>query len=417
MSLSNSSSQSSNKIGLTLLFSSRIARSFAAGAISVAIPLYFKDSLHLSYLLIGILFGSGAFASPVLSYLFGAWGDRFGRKKMLLFGLAFLPISILILIATTFYPLLLIASALGGFGIAGGLVGGGVGAFVAPMQSALVAEKSTRQNRTTVYTLFTMLSNFAGALGALILVILTNYIDLFYFTFIFTVLSLLLIIPLKETFKPEKRQAENKNSAKKGNITDQDKKIIRKFTMTGIFNGLGQGLITPFLAIIFQQYFFLSEGEIGTVIAIGGIITTTAMIGTPYLTKKLGFVNFITISRAISSIFVLLFPFSPSATIAVFCYWIFTFTRVIALPSQMALMMNLVSERARSEASGTNQAARLFPLATSTSLSGDILDTMPLYISFGLAFIISIFNLLLYQKFFGNAEIEDKDQHVNATAS
>ena len=85
------------------------------------------------------------------------------------------------------------------------------------------------------------------------------------------------------------------------------------------------------------------------------------MIGTPYLTKKLGFVNFIMISRAISSIFVLVFPFSPTALVSVVNYWIFTITRAIALPSQQALMMNLVSERARSEAPGSNQAARLFP--------------------------------------------------------
>ena len=141
------------------------------------------------------------------------------------------------------------------------------------------------------------------------------------------------------------------------------------------------------MPIILNQNFSLSDAEVGTVIAIGGILTTIMMIITPYMTKRLGFVNYIIVSRSISAIFVLIFPFSPSALIAVGSYFIFTISRAVSIPSQLALMMNLVSERARSEATGTNQAARLFPLATSTTLSGDILDAMPLYVSFALAFV------------------------------
>ena len=141
MSATNSNSHS-NRIDLILLFASRISRSFAAGAIAVAVPLYFVDVLQLSLLLTGILLASGAFASPILSFVFGFLGDRYGRKKTLLFGLILLPFAVLILLTTTFYPLILLATALGGFGVAGGLVGGGVGAFVAPMQTALLAVKS-----------------------------------------------------------------------------------------------------------------------------------------------------------------------------------------------------------------------------------------------------------------------------------
>ena len=411
MSATNSPSHS-NRIDLLLLFASRISRSFAAGAIAVAVPLYFVDVLQLSLLMTGILLASGAFASPILSFVFGFLGDRYGRKKTLLFGLVLLPFAVLILLTTTFYPLILLATALGGFGVAGGLVGGGVGAFVAPMQTALLAEKSNKNNRTTIYTAFTMSSNFAGSIGALVLAFLTNYTDLFYFSLIFTILSVLFIIPLHETFKPE--PVKKKFS---GNITGRDKDIIRKFVITGIFNGLTQGLVTPFLVIILQQNFLLTEPQIGTVIAVGGILTTSIMAFTPYLTKKLGFVNYIIISRVISAIFVLFFPFSPSAFIAVISYWIFTITRAIALPSQMALMMNLISDRARAQASGTNQAARLLPLATSTTFSGELLAVLPLSFTFGLAFVLSLFNVFFYHRFFGNIDEEEKAHQASVAPS
>lgn len=414
MALDNLTSVKSNKNDLALLFISRITRSLAAGSLAVAIPLYYANSLNFSYLLIGILFATGAFTAPLLAYFFGMLGDRFGRKKILLIALSLLPIAIFMVINTTYYPLLLLATALGGFGIAGGLVGGGVGAFVAPMQTALLAEKTKKENRTTVYTTFTMLANFAGSIGALMLFI-NNYIELFYIALIFTSLSFLSIIPLKETFRPQ--QVKKGALLKQSNITLQDKSIIKKFATTGIFNGLSQGLVTPFLAIILERNFSLSNSEVGLVIAVGGILTTITMIATPYLTKKLGFVNYIMISRTISAIFVLIFPFSPTAFIATINYCIFTITRAIALPSQQALMMNLVSERARSEASGTNQAARLIPLATSTTLSGEILDYMPLYVSFGLAFIVSIINVFLYQRYFGKIDIDERKANINVSAS
>ena len=121
MSLAKSTSLTSNNIDLSLLFISRITRSLAAGALAVVIPLYFAESLHYSYLLIGILFAGGAFASPVLSYIFGLLGDIYGRKKTLLVGSAILPIAVAILLLPTInYPLLFVSTTLGGIGIAGG---------------------------------------------------------------------------------------------------------------------------------------------------------------------------------------------------------------------------------------------------------------------------------------------------------
>lgn len=416
MSVAYSSASNDNSVDLILLFTSRITRSLAAGALAVSIPLYFYDVLHYSYLLVGILFAGGAFASPMLSYLFGLLGDLYGRRDVLLVGSSILPIAVCILLITRSYPLLFISTTLGGFGIAGGLVGGGVGAFVSPMQMALLAEKSHRGNRTTVYTAFTMFSNIAGSLGALVLVVLTDYELIFFLALIFTILSVLSVIPIKEKFKPQLR-TEKKNIFKSGNITAHDKDIIKKFVLTGIFNGLTQGLVTPFLPIIMHQHFKLSEAAVGVVVSIGGMLTTTAMIATPYLTKKLGFVNFIIVSRLISAIFVFYFPFSPTVQIMVGAYFIFTISRAMSIPSQLALMMTLVSERARSEATGTNQAARLFPMAISTTFSGDILDSLPLYASFALAFVVGLINLGLYQIFFGRMNLDEDEGPAKNVAS
>jgi len=94
---------------------SGIFRSIATGALGIITGLYLYNVLHLSFTLIGGFLGVGAFSVPLMSIYFGRLGDRYGRKKVLLIVLLFLPLSILILLSTSSYPFLLLSVALGGF--------------------------------------------------------------------------------------------------------------------------------------------------------------------------------------------------------------------------------------------------------------------------------------------------------------
>lgn len=373
---------------------------------AVNIGLYFLH-IGLSLVQIGILFGVGAFASPLMAFLFSIYADIKGRKRTLLITLSFLPLSILILLFTKNFYLLALASALGAFGIGGGLVGGGMGAMVAPIQTAIIAEKTNNENRTAVYSLFSSVSNYAGAAGALLSHI-SDFRELFLIGLVLSLISLLIVSPIKtEKITIEKEKIETRN---------KDMDVIRKFTYTGIFNGTAQGLITPFIPVIFEKFYGLTQAQIGNIVFIGGIISATAMFLTPYLTEKFGFVKFIIFTRLIASILVLVFPFLRNSIYAEVDYAVFTTLRVIALPSQRALMMNLVSERRRATANGINQTARLLPSAASTSLSGYLL-TVALPIPFISSFLANAINIYLYYKFFWNipeAQAKKKTKYVSA---
>ncbi|AWR98383.1 MFS transporter [Metallosphaera hakonensis] len=374
-----------------LLLASRVTRSVSAGLLAVVVGLYYVHGLHLSLLQVGVLFGVGAFITPLLTLILGFYSDKYGRKKILLLTLAFLPISVLILLLTSNFLLLILSSALGGFGIAGGLVGGGVGASVAPMQTALLTEKVSPEKRTKVFSLFTTISSYAGAGGALLSYI-PNYRELFIIALLISALSAVAIIPIRETFKPKKR---NENVA-----SSQDNDTIKKFTLTGILNGVSQGLIVPFIPIIFSEVYGLSQGFIGDLVALGGVISATLMLATPGLTERLGFVRLIIITRTISAILVLIFPFLGVWYLASIDYVIFTPLRVVSLPAQQALMMNLVGEGRRATATGANQAGRLLPAAVSTSLSGYLMHAISFVIPFEAAFAATLINSFLYFKFF-----------------
>lgn len=382
---------------ILFLMLTRAARSFAAGFLAVVIGLYYLESLHLSATLIGLLFATGAFVTPILSFVLGRYADNYGRKKVLLITMTFLPAAIAILIFTSYFPLLLLSAALGGFGIAGGLVGGGVGASVAPMQIALLAEKTNARNRTKVFSVFQMLSTSAGSAGALLSYI-HDYTLLFYIGVACGIASWILFLPVKESFKPLSRKSNEARTP----LSTEDRKTIQKFTVTGAFMGSAQGFYIPFLSIVFSVYFHASNGQIGTLFAVGGVLTAASLSLTPSLTGKLGYVKFIIVSRGVSAVCALFVPFAVSFFMASGFYLVSTFSRGMSTPAQSSLMMSLVSEGRRATATGSNQTARLAPSALATAFSGYLLDTFSIYVPFVASFLFTATNLFLYQKFFGD---------------
>ncbi len=379
---------------IALLFASRGLRSFAAGFMGVIIGLYLLHVMEMSPVVIGALFAVGAISTPAISLAVGRLGDAYGRKIVLILDMLTLPLGIVILLTSKNVYLLGLSMAIGGFGMAGGLVGGGVGASVAPVLTALLAENTDGKNRTKIYSLNSQINTFAGAAGAAIISFM-SYRQLFEFGLVLSLLSVLVVLPLRERFsRPDKGQS------RAAQLSDSDKKFIKIFAYTGLLNGAGMGLVSPFLPIIFNQFFGMSNSQIGFLMSAGGIISGIAFSFTPYLAKRMGLVNLIVVTRGLASALTFLIPFSPSAILASALYMISTPVRMVSLPAQSSLQMSLIGEGSRSTASGLNQAARQFPQAVSTLVAGALISVMPLYIPFALSTAFNYANVYMYEKFF-----------------
>jgi MFS family permease len=387
-----------------LLLASRGLRSVAGGALGVVTGLYLYYYLHLSLTEVGIFFGVGAFTAPFLSLLFGRLGDKYSRKAVLLLTLSFLPIATTILLVTRYYPLLLLAAALGSFGTAGTLASGSFGAVAAPVQTAILADKTEGMDRSMVYALFNLMSGLASAVGALLANL--SYLETFYIALILSAISLFVVLPIRD-YSSSRRGVRvgddpNGNSRSLAQVVNRDLVFIRRFAIVGALNGTAQGLITPFLPIIFRMVFHISNGVVGDIFFIGGIAAALTSLTAPVFSRLFGLRDAVIIPRIISTAALILIPFSTTLPIAVITYVIYVMFRVSSLAPQQALMMELVGRGSRSTVSGVNQAARLLPSATATTVAGPILDYLPIPVPFIIAFIANVINIALYRKFFPN---------------
>lgn len=391
-----------------LIMAARVLRSIAGGALGVATGLYLYNVLHLPLTLIGVFFAVGAFTAPLMSLYLGILGDVHGRKRILLAAMAMLPVSVAILLLTKNYPLLLLAAALGNFGTAGALASGSVGAAVGPLMTAIIADKTSETNRTTMYSILNTVSGLGSAFGALLTHL--SYIDIFKLSLVLSAVSVFILLPIKDEQADSGGGRSKIRSNSKGalNISEQDRRFIRIFALTGAFNGTAQGLVTPFLSIIFNVAYHMPKGEVGDLFFVGGLAASLITLATPAMTQSLGFVKSITITRGISTAALAIIPFGPylgiGAAPAIAIYTIYVVFRIMALPAQSALMMTVVSSGARATTAGVNQAARLLPSASATVASGVMLDYLPLPVPFMAAVVFNIVNIFIYNRYFKYVE-------------
>ncbi|MEM0322157.1 MAG: MFS transporter [Thermoprotei archaeon] len=378
---------------VSFIIASRVFRNFAAGFLNVAVGLYMYTQLHYTFPLIGSVFGAASLAAPLLNLFFGLTSDIYGRKRMLVIGNSLLVFSSLILLVSSSYYLIVLASMLGSFGLAGGTVGGGVGGYVAPMQNALLAEKAPSGERTRYFSLASLAGGVSASVGAF-LTNIPDYRTLFFLGLVLSASATIIVLFVSESGvrKPAREVFKFKSGAN-----------IAKFSVTGALNGLGQGLVTPYFSVLFKSHYHVSNGLIGDIMGAATFVTALSLYFTPYLTKKFGFVKLISLTRASAAVLLALFPFAPGITLASADYFCFTALRMLSLPAQQSLMMGLVNDDERGAATAVNQASRLLPSSAGTFAAG-YLFADSLELPFLVSVPVNLLNILFYNVFFKKDE-------------
>ena len=117
------------------------------------------------------------------------------------------------------------------------MTSGSAGAIAAPIMNALLADKTNEENRTKVYSLFFLSLSLAGAVGALLSHL--NYRDEFIIALILSLASLIIILPVKDKYGENLRRIKYSSTSHSNNLSESNKKVIKRFIATRALNGLG----------------------------------------------------------------------------------------------------------------------------------------------------------------------------------
>lgn len=342
---------------LRFLAALRVLRSLSAGMINVAFPFLVLTELHHGAFLLGMVYSAATVATAALGLGFGLAADMVGRRASFVGALALLPVSASLLVVNTSVPVLFLAAVVGGISATGSLSGGGVGGAAQPIQSILATELTSRNDRTKYYAVLAFISGVASAGGAY-LGGLAGIREVFAAAAVLGAASLGLS-PFVRMGSGVRRTVSLKTGA-----------AIGKFSLTGVLNGLSQGLITPFLIPFFISVYSISRPEMSVYAGISGIMASFALLVAPAIERKIGFLRGIIVTRVGSIVLSIIMPVVRVFPVSLAVYFLLPATRVMALPVQQVAMMDMVSEDERGAAFGINQATRLLAASGGTYFAG-----------------------------------------------
>jgi len=378
--------QNSKQLALLILF--RLTRSVAAGIIILVFPYYVLQSLHHSALELGLLYTSATIATAGFALLFGFLTDLWGHKGTLVLAGILLPAGALLAFSSGNLAVLFIATMLGGFSATGSRAAGSVGGAAQPIQTAVIADLTTIENRTFYLSLFTFLSGLLGAAGMLAARLFSPR-DAFLAAAVISAAGLVFLLPMELAGK----RGEWKRM-KSG-------KVIGKFSLTGALNGVSQGLIMPFLIPFFVIVYHVPKSRMAVYGFASELVAAFAILVAPRIERQFGFVKGVAVTRGAGALLLLLLPLTRIFALAVAIYMITPALRVVAVPAQQTALTAMVRESEMGRALAMNQVARLTASSGAVAFTGYMFDVSDIALPFYAYALVTGIGLVLYFKFFG----------------
>ncbi|MGB9815666.1 MAG: MFS transporter [Thermoplasmata archaeon] len=333
-----------------LLIISSIVMSFTQGYMFVDFSIYLSQVGYSTYW-IGIVLSVPTFLGALFMIPMGHLSDMYGRKRFILLARFFSFLGAVIYFLT--YNLILVILA--------GIFQGIAFANASSSYNALMAEKTTSEDRNLIFASNSFLSGMAQAAGMFYgsippiighiyhIDVFTSYRVLFLTSIIGLLISTLLIIKVKEEYRGNR--GESFSFRDLFNLPEKSRGVIIKLSVLGMI-GLGAGMIVRLFSLWFYLKFHVNVDVLGPIFSISQIVTAFATITTPSLARKIGEIRTIVFTEALSVLILISMPFLPFYYLAGVFLIIRNFLMNMSGPIMTSFTMSIipVEERARGSA-------------------------------------------------------------------
>jgi MFS family permease len=378
---------------------------------AVAYGLLFTD---LSYFLtttqgisadfMGLVLTSMGVSTFVSSIFLGIAADVYGRKMMLIGGNV-LASFIIVIFALTTNPLLLLIAA---------LFEGVSEAAVLASSSALLADKTENEKRTSVFSLYGFAQSIAFGFGSFAISAVLVF-ELFGFTnkeshvLLYILISILSLISTLIMFKVSESKRLKKSRTNYWDLFPRkSKSILLKYVLTSAVIAFGAGMVVPLMTLWFSLQYGISDAISAPILAVSSMLIGLATLIAPFLAKRFGLIKAIVITQIASTLFMLLTPLSPNYALAGFVYSIRALLMNMASPLSQSMIMGLVAEDERGAASGISGALWRLPNALSTFIGAWLMGLGLLAEPFFIASLLYTVSIMLFWHYFRKVRMPEE---------
>jgi MFS family permease len=391
-----------------LLILCRAARSIGQGALIVDFALYLH-ALGWSAAAMGTVYMIGLVLGAALTLVAGPLSDRIGRKPFLMYYGASQVVAAAIALMTAEPAWLAAAAILGTFGRG---ANGAAGPF-GPVEQAWLASDLANRDFGPVYSLNAAVGYGGMAAGAMLAALpllwqswapgALAYRPLFLLPLLGALATLFLLVPaIDHRQAPAPRSKPG--AAAPPLAHGSERRALMRLMGVNAINGLGNGLIGPFMAYWFYLRYGEGPGAIGPVLATGFVLASLSSLWTGWLTRRLGMARSVVAMRLAGLGLMVLLPFAPSYALAATCYILNAAFNRGTTGARQAVGLMLVGAHRRGLAASLNSISMQLPRAVGPIAGGMLLDAGLLALPILIAAALQSIYLLLYGRMFGRID-------------
>jgi MFS family permease len=336
----------------------RALRGFADGFVSVLLAQHLLD-LGFSAFRVGVVVTATLVGSAALTLAVGLRGHRHGFRTlllascvlMLLTGIGFLTVE-------AFWPLLGVAAV-------GTLnpTAGDVSVFL-PTEQAFLAQHASGQERTRLYALYSVGGNLAGAVGALLTVVVTGRSGFVVYVAV-AVLATIVYAGL-----PRDHPAASGLTKP----LHHSRRIVVQLALLFSLDAAGGGLVAQALLVLWLHLKFdLDVATTGAVFFAAGTLSALSQLLAPRLAARIGLIQTMVFTHLPANAFLIVAAFMPTAPLAIAFLLLRALLSQMDVPARQAFVMAAVLPEERTAAASVTNVPRSLAAATTPVLTGWLL--------------------------------------------
>ena len=378
---------------------------FAYGLLSVVLVLYLSE-LGFNEIVIGGLLSLTLIGDSVISLVMTTTADRFGRRRMLIFGASLMLFAGTLFAFTTSLPLLLIAAIVGVVSPSGHEVG----PFLAVEQAAL-SQTLPDNRRTSIFGWYNLAGSLATALGALTGGGLSGILQRLgttpvnsYRAVVLAYAAMGVILVLMFIRLSSVIEAPTPNSAPLQipfGLHRSRGIVFKLCSLFGLDAFAGGFVIQSIVAYWFHIRFGVEPTTLGAIFFGANILAAISALVAARIAARIGLVNTMVFTHLPSNILLILVPLMPNLSLAIGVFLLRFSISQMDVPTRQSYTMAVVASDERSAAAGVTGIARTVGASLSPALAGLLMSNPALMATpFFIAGTLKVvYDLLLYGNF------------------